>query len=231
MRFSNTLLLALSAVAVQSAVVPTQETTTQAVTQAQPTPQLTAEAQCVINNNCNQDVSCIAKCYNVPAPTNDMVYKTNDCASKCPDPTFDSAGYLKCYNECVDNFYMGNNVGAAAPAGNTTPATTDNTANGTTNATTNDNANTNANANANTNATNANGNNAIAQNGQNGNTTNANGTQNGSTNNVNGNNQLKPSNTTNVIPNNNNNNNSSSSATSMTVSAFAIGAAVLALLF
>ena len=45
MRFSNTLLLALSAVAVQSAVVPTQETTTQAVTQAQPTPQLTAEGK------------------------------------------------------------------------------------------------------------------------------------------------------------------------------------------
>lgn len=209
MRFSNTLLLALSAVAVQSAVVPTnQQTTTAAATQAQPTPQLTAEAQCVINNNCNQDVSCIAKCYNVPAPTDDMVYKTNDCASKCPDATKDSAGYLKCYNDCVDNFYMGNNVNASTGANN-------NVANGNTQ----NGQNTTAN---NTNAPNGQ-NNVNTPNGQN----NANGNQNGNT----SGNELKPvTNTTNTI-NNGNNNNSSSSATTMKVSAFAIGAAALAFLF
>ncbi|KAL6617909.1 hypothetical protein U3516DRAFT_825934 [Neocallimastix sp. 'constans'] len=109
MRFTNTLLLALSAVAVHSAVINqdnnangnNQQTETQPQTQAQNTQantntqndnkKLTPEAQCVINSNCNEDVACIARCYGVPAPTKDMVYQTNDCASKCPDSTVDSA--------------------------------------------------------------------------------------------------------------------------------------------
>jgi len=225
MRFTKTLLLALSAIAVRSAVIAqdnvqnaqnaqsaqsTQaapEAQTENNTQSNPK-QLTPEAQCVITNNCNSDVACIARCYNVPAPTNDMVYQTNDCAVKCPDPAVDNAGYLKCYNDCVDNFYMGNNAGAAAPA-------------------TNANANANANANGQNNANNANGqNNANNANGQN-NANNANGQNNA--NNANGNNANNANGNTNGNTGNKLNNTGNtiqeSSATSMSVSALAIASA------
>ncbi|ORY26001.1 hypothetical protein LY90DRAFT_706204 [Neocallimastix californiae] len=223
MRFTQTLLLALSAVAIRSAVV-TQDNSannqnaqnaqnTQANTQDngnnnnQNNNKLTPEAQCVINNNCNQDIACIARCYNVPAPTNDMVFQTNDCAIKCPDPTVDSAGYLKCYNDCVDNFYMGNNVnaGTANTVGNNGNA---NTTNGN-----------NANGNANTNGNNANGNNANGNN-ANGNINNGNTINNGNSTNANGNGKLNNGNTV-----------QANSASSMGLSALAIATAIVALIF
>jgi hypothetical protein len=242
MRFTKTLLLALSAIAVRSAVVPetnnaqtantqantqntnaqttqntntqtTQNTNTQNTNTQSNSNQLTPEAQCVINSNCNQDVACIARCYGVPAPTNDMVFQTNDCALKCPDPAVDNSGYLKCYNECVDNYYMGNNLGAGTAA------------------TTGTNNNTGAQNTQNGNAQNGNTQNGNAQNGNN----NANGVNNnGKLNNVNGTNANNNSTNANgnIKLNNGNNGNliQESGSSTITMSTFAIAAAVLALL-
>jgi len=172
-------------------------------------------AQCVIDKNCNNDVSCIARCYNVPAPTVDMVHQTNDCAIKCPDPAVDNAGYLKCYNDCVDNFYMGNNNGAApAPAAN------------------NANANNNVASNTNT-ANDANANNAANNAADASTTNNANNANNANTTNNANNASATPINNANAVNNTNvtTANTVESSASSMTISAVAIATALVALLF
>jgi len=61
--------------------------------------------ECIANKNCGDDVVCIAKCYNVPAPSVQQVNDAEKCIKECN-------GKESCYINCIDTHYMGNSSGA-----------------------------------------------------------------------------------------------------------------------
>ncbi|ORX53310.1 hypothetical protein BCR36DRAFT_582167 [Piromyces finnis] len=58
--------------------------------------------ECIVNNKCDSDVACIAKCFNVPAPTYKQVNEATSCIEDCK-------GNAACYTDCINTYFMGNN--------------------------------------------------------------------------------------------------------------------------
>ncbi|OUM69419.1 hypothetical protein PIROE2DRAFT_2725 [Piromyces sp. E2] len=67
--------------------------------------------ECLKELNCNEELNCVASCYNVPAPDRNSIIKTADCQNGClakfPNnlPT-DWANLNQCYIDCVQNNYF-----------------------------------------------------------------------------------------------------------------------------
>jgi len=66
--------------------------------------------ECVKENNCGVDVTCIAKCYNVPNPDTDSILRTADCQRTCnakfPDPYIDHELLIQCHQDCIKEEYF-----------------------------------------------------------------------------------------------------------------------------
>jgi len=60
--------------------------------------------ECIAQNKCNGDVACIARCFNVPAPTYQQVNDATSCINTCK-------GNAACYTDCINKHYMGNETG------------------------------------------------------------------------------------------------------------------------
>jgi len=78
--------------------------------------------ECVKTQNCGEDVTCIAHCFGVPAPTTQQVSNVESCIGTCN-------GSIDCYSACIANEFLGTGSGAQAAA---TGANGDAAANGTT---------------------------------------------------------------------------------------------------
>jgi hypothetical protein len=71
----------------------------------------TTPEECLKELNCNDELNCVASCYNVPSPDTNSVIKTADCQNGClakyPNnlPT-DWANLNQCYIDCVQNNYF-----------------------------------------------------------------------------------------------------------------------------
>jgi len=121
----------------------------------------TTPEECLQELKCNDELNCVAYCYNVPSPDSNSATKTADCQNGClakyPNnlPT-DWANLNQCYLDCVQNNYFytppsqntntgNNNNNNVNPTTTTTTSPDGNT--------TNNNINTNPNANSNTNTT------------------------------------------------------------------------------
>lgn len=63
-----------------------------------------AVAQCAKQNNCGQDVSCLASCAKVPSPSSEKINDTTKCVADC-DQTQPLESYITCQQKCItDNF-------------------------------------------------------------------------------------------------------------------------------
>jgi len=88
--------------------------------------------ECLIELNCNDDVNCVASCYNVPSPDNDSVTKTADCQNGClakyPNnlPT-DWENLNQCYLDCVQNNYFHSPAGQVSSTNSNTNSNTSTT--------------------------------------------------------------------------------------------------------
>ncbi|KAL1920708.1 uncharacterized protein VTP21DRAFT_1085 [Calcarisporiella thermophila] len=71
---------------------------------ASPTPSDTPAAACAKQNNCGQDVACLARCNNVPNPTVEDINRTTECVRGCMNMTGEAA--VRCQNDCVSRNYM-----------------------------------------------------------------------------------------------------------------------------
>lgn len=148
--------------------------------------------ECLKELNCNDELNCVASCYNVPAPDSNSIVKTADCQNGCvakyPNnlPT-DWANLNQCYLDCVQNNYFN------TPAEYIAATTNNNNNNNNTN---------NNNNNSNIDASNQNNNNGLNQNGINGNVNTNNTINNGITNlNQTTTNNGQPINATDHLPN------------------------------
>jgi len=120
----------------------------------------TTPEECLKELNCNDELNCVASCYNVPAPDRNSVIKTADCQNGClakyPNnlPT-DWANLNQCYIDCVQNNYFNTPAEyiAAVKKNNNNINNENSQVN---NNTSNDNISNNANSNANNNSNNAN---------------------------------------------------------------------------
>ncbi|KAG4095538.1 hypothetical protein H8356DRAFT_1686099 [Neocallimastix lanati (nom. inval.)] len=121
--------------------------------------------ECLIELNCNDDVNCVASCYNVPSPDNNSVTKTADCQNGClakyPNnlPT-DWENLNQCYLDCVQNNYFHSPAGQVSSTNSNTDSNTSSTSTTTENTSINDDDNNNSSikvndtSNTNTNTTN-----------------------------------------------------------------------------
>jgi len=112
--------------------------------------------------NCNENnVNCIASCYNVPAPDHNSIIKTADCQNGClakypNNLTTDWANLNQCYIDCIDKHYFNTPAEYISTVNNynnnnANSQTTTNTNNGDNSTTSTDNTSTNNNDNNNNN--------------------------------------------------------------------------------
>jgi len=130
--------------------------------------------ECLKALNCkDNDVNCVASCYNVPAPDHNSVIKTADCQNGClakypNNLTTDWANLNQCYIDCIDKHYfntpaeyistVNNNNNNVNSQTTTTTNNDDNSTSSTNNTSTNNSDNNNNNINNNNNNNNNNGN-------------------------------------------------------------------------
>jgi len=58
--------------------------------------------ECITNNNCETDVNCIAKCFNIEAPTAEQVKDATQCIKDCDRQ-------ISCYVGCINKFFLKKN--------------------------------------------------------------------------------------------------------------------------
>ncbi|ORX65402.1 hypothetical protein BCR32DRAFT_297731 [Anaeromyces robustus] len=74
-------------------------------------PTLEEANNCVVEKECGENLSCIARCYNVPNPDYEAIRRTVECQRTCnakyPDPSIELELLTQCYRTCiVDEYYV-----------------------------------------------------------------------------------------------------------------------------
>ncbi|KAJ5769791.1 uncharacterized protein N7511_001842 [Penicillium nucicola] len=114
MKFNVLALSALLAVAAAETSTADASTTTS-------NPSVECAKQCESTNTC-----CIAKCWNVPCPSDNQANDTNSCVAACPQGTgspADAQKYANCEQSCYSSHFWGGSGPTATQAAATGSAT------------------------------------------------------------------------------------------------------------
>jgi len=118
MHISAVLFAGLFAVAsANSSTVTTVSSTTTATATYSLTPAQSSQAGC-LKACASGDVTCEAKCVDVPSPDAAAANKTNHCVASCPQgngTAADNSAYANCLTNCIDtNYYTATGTAASA---------------------------------------------------------------------------------------------------------------------
>ncbi|KAK9710135.1 hypothetical protein K7432_008610 [Basidiobolus ranarum] len=97
--FSGQKLLMISAVLGTAMTVTAQATNNT-------TTVLTPQAKCVLDRNCGDEASCIARCYGVPSPNAQDIAKTDACYAECNSASTNIEATEKCRAACNEKYYQ-----------------------------------------------------------------------------------------------------------------------------